>query len=100
MSDKKYDSVLVGYAEEPKYNDQGELMAWKVRFRDSELTEIVDKYATKKTPDGKGGNVYITMFMAKSGKACCRVFDPNSEAAKEWAAKRDSSPAKDDDLPF
>jgi hypothetical protein len=100
MSNTKYDSVLVGYAEEPKYNDQGELMAWKVRFRDNELKEIVEKYATERTPDGKGGNVYLTMFLAKSGKACCRVYDPNSEAAKEWAAKRNSSPAKDDDLPF
>ena len=27
MSDKQYDSVLVGYAEEPRYNDDGELMS-------------------------------------------------------------------------
>jgi len=100
MSNQKYDSVLVGYAEEPKYNDQGELMAWKVRFRDNELTEIVEKYATTRTPDGKGGNVYLTMFMAKSGKACCRVYDPNSEAAKEWANKRASQGKKEEDLPF
>ena len=98
MSEKKYDSVLVGYAEDPKYTDDGQLQAWKVRFRDTELKEIVDKYATKKSADGKGGNVYITMFMAKSGKACCRVYDPYSEAAKEWAEKRDSQ--TETDLPF
>tara|TARA_X000001316_G_scaffold9794_1_gene2830 strand:+ start:4795 stop:5091 length:297 start_codon:yes stop_codon:yes gene_type:complete len=98
MSDKKYDSVLVGYAEEPKYNDQGELMAWKVRFNDDELSEVVKKYATNKTPDGKGGNVYLTLFMSRAGKACCRVYDPNSEAAKEWASKRDSK--QETDLPF
>lgn len=100
MSTQKYDSVLVGYAEEPKYNDQGELIAWKVRFRDNELSEIVEKYATKRSADGKGGNVYLTMFMAKSGKACCRVYDPNSEAAKEWAEKRASTSKKEEDLPF
>lgn len=100
MSNTKYDSVLAGYAEEPKYNDQGELIAWKVRFRDNELSEIVEKYATKRSADGKGGNVYLTLFMAKSGKACCRVYDPNSEAAKEWAEKRNSSPQKEEDLPF
>lgn len=100
MSNQKYDSVLVGYAEEPKYNDQGELMAWKVRFRDNELTEIVEKYATQRSPDGKGGNVYLTLFMSKGGKPCCRVYDPNSEAAKEWANKRASQAPKGDDLPF
>ena len=26
MSEVKYDSVLVGYAEEPRYNEAGELM--------------------------------------------------------------------------
>jgi len=100
MADNKYDSVLAGYAEEPKYNDQGELMAWKVRFRDSELTEIVEKYATKRSADGKGGNVYLTLFMSRAGKACCRVYDPNSEAAKEWAEKRAGSTEKEEDLPF
>ena len=27
MSDKQYDSVLVGYAEEPRYNEEGQLSA-------------------------------------------------------------------------
>ena len=44
---------------------------------------MIDKYATRRNAEGQGGNVYVTMFMSKNGKACCRVFDPNSEAAKE-----------------
>ena len=48
-----------------------------------------------------GGNVYLTMFMSKSGKACCRVYDPNSEGAKE--AREKSQAARESvasDLPF
>lgn len=97
MSDTKYDSVLVGWTEEPKYNDQGELIAWSVKLKDNELQDILDKYLTAKTEKG-GGNAYITLFMSKTGKACARVFDPNSEAAKENRAKRQEKTV--DDLPF
>tara|TARA_R100001440_G_scaffold65167_2_gene85953 strand:+ start:1586 stop:1894 length:309 start_codon:yes stop_codon:yes gene_type:complete len=102
MSEKQYDSVLVGYAEEPRYNDDGQLMSWNVRFKDTELKEMVDKYATQRNEQGQGGNLYVTMFMSKNGKACCRVFDPNSQAAKEKrAAKQAATQAESsDDLPF
>jgi hypothetical protein len=36
--------------------------------------------------------------MSKTGKPCARVFDPNSEAAKENRAKRQEQVV--DDLPF
>ena len=36
--------------------------------------------------------------MSRSGKACCRVYDPNSEGAKEARAKKQE--AVKDDLPF
>lgn len=98
MSDKKYDSVLVGYAEEPKFNDSGELMAWKVRLNDTDLKEMLDKYTTKRNAEGKGGNVYLTLFMSKSGKACCRVYDPNSEAAREYREQKQQKQVED--LPF
>ena len=88
MSDQKYDSVLVGWADEPRYNDNNELMGWQVRLKDTELQEMIEKYATRRDSEGKGGNVYLTLFMSKSGKACCRVFDPNSEAAKEKREER------------
>jgi hypothetical protein len=81
MSDQSYDSVLVGYCEEPRYYE-GELSSWSVKFKDSELKEMIDKFATTRNADGQGGNVYLKLFMSKSGKACCSVFDPNSEAAK------------------
>ena len=100
MSDKQYDSVLVGYAEEPRYNDDGELMSWNVRFKDTELQEMIEKYATKRNDQGQGGNLYVTMFMSKSGKPCCRVFDPNSAAAKESREAKKAETSTEDALPF
>ena len=103
MSDVKYDSVLVGYAEEPRYFEEN-LSSWSVRIKDTELKEMIDKYATRRNDAGEGGNVYFKLFMSKSGKACCSVFDPNSEAAKERrAAKQAAAEAAEavaDDLPF
>ena len=32
------------------------------------------------------------MFFSKAGKPMCRVYDPNSEAAKENRAKRAAKP--------
>jgi len=100
MSDKQYDSVLVGYAEEPRYNDEGELLSWNVRFKDTELKEMVEKYATSRNAEGQGGNLYVTMFMSKNGKPCCRVFDPNSAAAKEKRAAKAAATSTEDALPF
>ena len=99
MSDKQYDSVLVGYAEDPRYNDEGELMSWAVRFKDTELKDMIEKYATRRNAEGQGGNVYVTMFMSKNGKPCCRVFDPNSQAAKERRAAK-AAQQETSDLPF
>ena len=88
MSDQKYDSVLVGWADEPRYNDNNELMGWQVRLKDTELQEMIEKYATRRDSEGKGGNVYLTLFMSKSGKACCRVFDPNSRQPRRRRSSR------------
>jgi|TARA_R100001126_G_scaffold79668_1_gene48113 hypothetical protein len=101
MSEVKYDSVLVGFAEEPRHTEDGQLMGWSVRFKDHELKEIAEKYATSRNEQGQGGNVYFTMFVSKNGKSCCRVFDPNSAAAKEKrAAKQAAAEAVADDMPF
>jgi|TARA_X000001388_G_scaffold76669_2_gene74663 hypothetical protein len=100
MSDTKYDSVLVGYTEEPRMYE-GQLSSWSVRFKDNELKEMIDKYTTSRNAEGQGGNIYLTLFMSKNGKPCCRVFDPNSEAAKEKrAAKQTQAEAVTDDMPF
>tara|TARA_R100001377_G_C3092462_1_gene76374 strand:+ start:221 stop:523 length:303 start_codon:yes stop_codon:yes gene_type:complete len=100
MSDKKYDSVLVGYAEEP-HLFEGQLSSWSVRLKDTELKEMIEKYATRRNEAGEGGNVYLKIFMAQSGKSCCSVFDPNSEGAKEKrAAKAAKAEAVTDDMPF
>jgi|TARA_Y100000289_G_scaffold65816_1_gene80289 hypothetical protein len=99
--DKNYDSVLVGWTDEPKRNDNGDIVAWTVKLKDHELQDMIDKYTTTKNEKG-GGNVYLTLFMSKSGKACARVFDPNSEGAKERrnAKAEASTVGTDDDLPF
>lgn len=99
MSDQKYDSVLVGYAEEPRRDESGNILAWTVRLKDHEMKEMVEKYATSRNEQGQGGNVYLTMFMSKNGKSCCRVYDPNSEAAKERRAEKKAATATSD-LPF
>ena len=102
MSDKKYDSVLVGYAEEPRYYEEN-LSSWSVRLKDTELKEMIEKYATRRNEAGEGGNVYLKIFMSQSGKSCCSVFDPNSEGAKEKrAAKLAAAEAATvtDDMPF
>ena len=97
MTERKPDSVLVGWADDPMYNDKGELISWRLKLKDHELQDIIDKYMTTKSERG-GGNAYLTMFMSRSGKACCRVYDPNSEGAKEARAKKSEAVA--DDLPF
>lgn len=97
MSEYKKDSELVGWVEEPKTGDDGQILSWRVKFKQHELQEMIDKYVTKTTDRG-GGNVYITLFMSKAGKACCRVYDPNSEGAKDARAKKQAS--LQDDLPF
>jgi hypothetical protein len=80
---KKYESVLVGWADDPIYNESGNLMGWKFRLKDNELKDCIDQYTTERDSEGKGGNVRFNLFMSKSGKACLSVWDPNSEAAQE-----------------
>ena len=106
MSDKQYDSVLVGYCEEPRYYEE-QLSSWSVKFKKSELQEMMDKYSTSLNDQGQGGNVYVKLFFSKNGKPCCSVFDPNSAAAqakreaKAQAAQNAPAPvAESDDLPF
>lgn len=100
MSDKLYDSVLVGWAESPDYNDNQELLSWRVRLKDTELQDMLKKYATRKDEEGQGGNVYLKLFMSKGGKACCSVWDPNSEAAKQKREAKKAAQPVSDDLPF
>lgn len=99
MSEQKYDSILVGWVDEPNYNDAGELLNWRVKLKEHELQDMLDKYLTAKSERG-GGNVYLTLFMSKNGKACCRVYDPNSEGAKQARAKKSEKATVADDLPF
>lgn len=79
MSDIKYDSVLMGYVEDPRKNENGEITSWKFSLN-REQVEDLTKYQTEK------GNVSFTLFFSKAGKPMCRVYDPNSEAAKQYRA--------------
>ena len=88
MSDTKYDSVLVGWADDPKYNDNNELMSWSVRLKDNELKDMLDQYVTRRDEQGRGGNVYVTLFMSKNGKACARVFNPNRKPLRRSVRQR------------
>lgn len=94
-NNKKNDSVLMGWADEPVfYND--ELSRWSVRLHESNIKDITENYLNEK------GYVRMELFMSKSGKPFLRVTDPNSEAVKEYKAKKQAEVAQEqgDDLPF
>lgn len=90
MSEVKYDSVLMGYVEDPRKNENGEVQSWGFSLNREQVADL-SKYQTEK------GNVSFTMFFSKAGKPMCRVYDPNSEAAKENRAKRSSLPQSEED---
>ena len=91
MSEIKYDSVLMGYVEEPRKNENGEITSWKFSLNREQVADL-SKYQTAV------GNVSFTLFYSKAGKPMCRVYDPNSEAAKEYAAKKAAAAGHDDDF--
>ena len=100
MSDTKYDSVLVGYTEEPRFYD-GKFAGITVKYKVSELQEMIDKYATPVQENGDGGNVFCKTAISKNGKPYTTVFDPNSEKAKEERAAREAkAEAVSNDMPF
>tara|TARA_R110002049_G_scaffold21074_1_gene77580 strand:- start:382 stop:687 length:306 start_codon:yes stop_codon:yes gene_type:complete len=98
--EKKFDSVLVGYTEEPRYYD-GQFGSVTVKYKVTELQEMIDKYATPVQENGDGGNVFCKTAISKNGKPYTTVFDPNSEAAKENKAARTAKlEAVSNDMPF
>jgi hypothetical protein len=106
MSDnsKKYDSVFVGYAEDPKYNEEGKYVSQRLRLKVNELEDLIKRYSTPKKPDGTGGNVFLTVGVSKNGRSFATVWDPNSEKAKEKQESKSSYSSKpsasEEDLPF
>ena len=100
MSDTKYDSVLMGYTEEPRFYD-GKFSSMTVKFKITELQEMIDKYATPVQENGQGGNVWVKLAMSKNNKPFTTVFDPNIEAAKERRAEKQAqAEAVSDAMPF
>jgi len=79
--ENSYDSVLMGYCENPRKNDNGEITSWSFSLNREQQADLT-KYQTAK------GNVKFTLFFSKKGMPLCRVYDPNSEAAKEYASKK------------
>ena len=53
MSDKQYDSVLVGYAEDPRYNDDG-VVELECPIQGHRAQEMIEKYATSRNEQGQG----------------------------------------------
>jgi|SanBayMetagenome_1026888.scaffolds.fasta_scaffold00862_5 hypothetical protein len=110
MSDnsKKYDSVFVGYADEPKFDANGKFISQRLRLKKEELRDMIDRFSTAVKADGTGGNVFITMGVSKNGKPFATVWDPNSDKAQERQQSKDSyskpapaaSNGADEDLPF
>jgi len=108
--ERKSDGHLVGWTDAPNYNDDGSVRSWRVKLRADELKQMMTKYVTSLNEKGEGGNCYVTLFMSAAGKPCCKVWDPNSEGAKEQREKRAAerqqpAPAGKqeslaDDLPF
>ena len=77
---------MIGWVDEPTYNEQGELISWTIKLKDHELKDIMDNYVTPRDEKGQGGNARIKLFMSKNGKACGSVYNFNTEAAKERRA--------------
>jgi hypothetical protein len=92
---KKHDSVLMGWVDEPVFKE-GSIDRWTVRLHETNIKDIQENYLNEK------GYVRMELFVSKAGKCYMRVKDPNSEAAKEYAKKREAEAVKsqDDDIPF
>lgn len=90
--EKKYDSELIGFVDQPKRNEKGDIVAWKLSLSATHLEDL-QKFKTEK------GWVYLTMFFSKAGKPMASVWNPNSEAAKEYKSEKVAD-TQSDDLPF
>jgi len=73
---KKYESVLVGWADEPSYNDNGALMGWSFRLTDKELKDALDQYTTKRDAQGQGGNVRFRSVYVQERQAMLERMGP------------------------
>lgn len=104
MSENKYDSDFIGFADDPKTDENGNIRSWRLTLKENHLAEL-SKYKTAK------GNVYITMMMSKAGKPMATIYNPRSEKAIADAQARQSANATqgapttsqafgNDDLPF
>ena len=89
MEEKKYDSELIGWVDDPVFAEDGQIISWTIKLKDHELKDILDNYISTRDPKtGHGGNARIKLFMSKNGKACGSVYNWNSEAAKERRKER------------
>lgn len=92
MSENKYDSELIGWADEPKRDESGNIRSWKVCLSATHLEDL-KQFKTQK------GYVYLTLFTSKAGKPMCSVYNPNSEAA-QTQPKASQAATVENDLPF
>jgi len=92
MSEKKYDSDLIGFVDEPKRTENGDIRSWRISLSATHLEDL-QKYKTEK------GYVYLTLFFSRAGKPMASVYNPHSEATKEYNSGNKKE-AVADDLPF
>lgn len=109
MSEQKYDSDFIGFADEPRLNEDGTIRSWRLTLKENHLEDLV-KYKTGK------GNVYITMMMSKANKPMATIYNPRSEKAIADMKQKQDNPTQsapqasatqafsagesNDDLPF
>lgn len=105
-----YNSDFIGYVEDPQLNDSGEMYSLRIRFKDHEIQDILNRYVTPRDEEsGKGGNVYISVKKNAKGKWYCTVYNPKAKVSSppandtSRATKPASKPAQvdtEEDLPF
>ena len=44
MEEKKYDSELIGWVDDPVFTDDGQIISWTIKLKDHELKDILDNY--------------------------------------------------------
>jgi len=99
---EKSDPNWIGYVQEPRYNNEGQLMSWQIKLKKADLKNL-EAFATPINEKGEGGNIFIDLKMSKNGKPYGEVWDPNTRASKEnLQGKQAKQPAvaESDGVPF
>ena len=100
MSDKQYDSVLVGYAEEPRYNDEQRAHELEVRLKDTELQEMIEKYANTRNDRDRVATSTSPCSCPRTGSLAAVSSILTAQLPRRSVQQRQPRPKTEDDLPF